>query len=84
MHESAVCREIMDIVSAAAAGNAMEQVWEIVVQVGAYSCVNERQLNFYLDVAKAGTCMEQAVIRVERDESLTGPSQLVVKSIRGD
>lgn len=84
MHEGAVCREIMDIVTNAAAENNIAKVYEIIVTVGAYSCVNEGQLNFYFNAAKFGTCMSEAVIRVERDESLTGQSQLYVKSIRGD
>ena len=52
--------------------------------VGAYSCVNERQLNVCFDAIKSGSCMARAVIRGERDESLTGPGQMFVKSISGD
>lgn len=84
MHEGAVCAEIMDITTRVAAENDLAKIWEIVVTVGAYSCVNEGQLNFYFDAAKPGTCMADAVIRVERDESLKGASQLYLKSIRGD
>ena len=84
MHEGAVCAEIMDIAERTAAENDLSKIWEIVVTVGAYSCVNEGQLNFYFDAAKPGTCMADAVIRVERDESLRGASQLYLKSIRGD
>lgn len=84
MHEGAVCTEIMDIVAQAADVNELTKVWEITVTVGKYSCVNEWQLNFYFNAAKPGTCMSDAVIRVERDESLTGPSQIYVKSIKGD
>ena len=84
MHEGAVCAEIMDIAERTAAENDLAKIWEIVITVGAYSCVNEEQLNFYFDAAKPGTCMAGAVIRVERDESLRGASQLYLKSIRGD
>ena len=84
MHEGAVCAEIMDIAARAAAENGLAKIWQIVVTVGAWSCVNEAQLNFYFDAAKPGTCMADAVIRVERDESLKGASQLYLKSIRGD
>lgn len=84
MHEGAVCTEIMDIVTQAAALNGLTKVWEIIVTVGAYSCVNETQLNFYFSIAKPGTCMADAVIRIERDMCLTGASQLFVKSIKGD
>ena len=84
MHEGAVCAEIMDIAARTAAEHGLAKIWEIVITVGAYSCVNEGQLNFYFDVAKVGTCMADAVIRVERDESLRGASQLYFKSIKGD
>ena len=84
MHEGAVCAEIMDIAERAAAENALGKIREIVITVGAWSCVNEAQLNFYFDAAKPGTCMAGAVIRVERDEGLMGASQLYLKSIRGD
>ena len=76
MHEGAVCAEIMVIAARAAAENGLAKIWQIVVTVGAWSCVNEAQLNFYFDAAKPGTCMADAVIRVERDESLKGASQL--------
>ena len=84
MHEAAVCCEIMDIVERAAAGNRLKEIEKIVVTVGAYSCVNERQLNVCFDAIKSGSCMARAMIRVERDESLTGPMQMLVKSICGN
>ena len=84
MHEGAVCAEIMDIAARTAAEHDLAKIREIVITVGAFSCVNEEQLNFYFDAAKPGTCMADAVIRVERDESLRGASQLYLKSIRGD
>ena len=84
MHEGAVCSEIIDIVSAAARANALKAVREIILAVGPYSCINESQLNFYFDLARAGTCMDTAVIRLEKDSSLVGTSQMVIKNIRGD
>ena len=84
MHEGAVCSEIMDIVSHAAAVNGMKQVEEIVLSVGPYSCLHLDQLNFYFEVARKGTCMEHAVITMERDESYKGLSQMFVKTIRGE
>jgi len=84
MHEGAVCTEIMDIVSAAARRNDIEKVYEIVIAAGPYTCVNEQQLNFYFSVKRKGTCMENAVIRMIRDESLQGPSQLYVKTFKGE
>lgn len=84
MHEGAVCTEIIDIVSGAATANNLHRVDEILLSVGPYSCLNLSQLNFYFDVARVGTVMENAVIRMERDDSLTGTSQMFIKNIRGE
>lgn len=84
MHEGAVCTEIIDIVSHAAMVNDMKKVEEIVLSVGPYSCLHPGQLNFYFEVARQGTCMAQATIRVERDESMTGTSQMRIREIRGE
>ena len=84
MHEGAVCTEIIDIVSEAAKENQISRVAEILLCVGPYSCLNPEQLNFYFEVARAGTCMSEAVIRINRDNSLTGTSQMYIKSIKGD
>ena len=84
MHEGSVCREIVDIVTEAAALNDITKVYEIVISVGEYSCVNESQLNFYFDVMKRGTCMEEAYIRIEKDVSITGPTQMYVKTFKGE
>lgn len=84
MHEGAVCREIVDIIGEAAWQNDIDKVYEIVLAVGPYSCINQSQLNFYFDVIRKGTCMEEAVITVERDEDLSGPSQMYIKTFRGE
>ena len=84
MHEGAVCSEIMDIVTQVAAVNGLSRIEEIVLSVGPYSCLHLDQLNFYFEVAKKGTCMENAVISMERDESYRGLSQMFVKTIRGE
>ena len=84
MHEGAVCSEIMDIVTQVAARNGLSRIEEIILSVGPYSCLHLDQLNFYFEVAKKGTCMEHAVISMERDESYRGLSQMFVKSIRGE
>lgn len=84
MHEGAVCTEIIDIVSTAAKRNKIEKVLEILLITGPYSCLNLSQLNFYFEVAREGTCMSSAVIRMEKDMTLTGTSQMYIKSIRGD
>lgn len=84
MHEGAVCSEIIDIVSNAARINEIKRVEEILLSVGPYSCLNLSQLNFYFEIARKGTCMSEAVIRMERDESLTGISQMYIKNIRGE
>ncbi len=84
MHEAAVCREIMDVVGKAAEDGGLEKIYEIVIVAGPYSCIQENQLNFYFNITKTGTCMEEGVIRIVRDESLKGPSQIYVRSISGD
>lgn len=84
MHEGAVCSEIIDIVSGAAKANALSRVEEIVLTVGPYSCLNLNQLNFYFEVARKNTCMENAVIRMEKDANLTGISQMYITNIRGE
>ena len=55
MHEGAVCREIVDIVTEAAIENEIRKIYEIIVSVGPYSCIHEGQLNFYFDVMKQET-----------------------------
>ncbi len=84
MHEAAVCREIMDVVGKAAKEGGLEKVYDIIIACGPYSCIHEGQLNFYFNMAKIGTCMAEGTIRIERDESLQGPSQIYVRSISGD
>ena len=84
MHEGAVCREILGIVSDAALANDIKKVYEIVITVGDYSCINESQLNFYFDVMKKDTCMEQAYIKVEKDVTITGRTQMYVKTFKGE
>lgn len=84
MHEGAVCREIVNIVTEAAIENEIRKIYEIILSVGPYSCIHEGQLNFYFNVMKKDTCMEDAVIRLEKDDSLTGTSQMYVKTFRGE
>ena len=84
MHEGTVCREIVDFVTDAAMENAIQKFYEIVISVGPYSCIHEGQLNFYFDVMKKGSMMEDAVIRLEKDDTLTGTSQMYVKTFRGE
>ena len=84
MHEGAVCREIVNIVTETAIENEIAKVYEIIISVGPYSCIHEGQLNFYFDVMKKDTIMEEAVIRLESDDTLTGTSQMYVKTFRGE
>ena len=84
MHEGAVCREIVNIVTEAAIENDIQNIYEIVISVGPYSCIHEGQLNFYFDVMKKDTCMKDAVILLEKDDTLTGTSQMYVKTFRGE
>lgn len=84
MHEGAVCTEIMEIVQGAAVRNGLQRIDEILLSVGPYSCLNLGQLNIYFEIARKKTCMENAVIKMETDETLTGTRQMFVKSIRGE
>lgn len=84
MHEGTICREIIDIVGHAANINDIKNVYEIVLRVGPYSCIHNQQLNFYFDIMSKGTCMENAVIVIERDESISGISQMYVKTFKGE
>ena len=84
MHEGTVVREIMNIVSEAAEQNDIQKVYEIVLRVGPYSCLHEHQLNFYFDVLGKGTCMEEAKIIIERDDTIEGTNQMFIKTFRGE
>lgn len=84
MHESVVCQEIFDIVLSAAEKHGLTCIEEIIVSAGPYSCLNEAELNFFFLMLRAGTCMEDAFITIERDDTLEGASQMFVKSIRGE
>ena len=84
MHEGTVVREIMEIVSEAAYQNQICKVYEIILRVGPYSCIHEQQLNWYFDILRKGTCMEEAVILVERDETLSGVNQMYIKTFKGE
>ena len=39
---------------------------------------------FYFNVMKRDTCMEEAYIRIEKDVSITGPTQMYVKTFKGE
>lgn len=84
MHEGTVVREIMNIVDEAAMLNEIEKVYEIVLRVGPYSCLHEEQLNWYFEILRKGTCMEEAVIKIERDDSIEGTNQMYLKTFRGE
>lgn len=84
MHEAAICAEVMDIAQRVADEHGLERISRITVEVGAYSHVNEQQLNFYFNVAQQGTCMESAWISVVRNDSLEGASQLYLRDLEGE
>lgn len=84
MHEGTVVREIINIVGQAAHQNQIEKVYEIVLRVGPYSCLHEQQLNWYFDILSKGTCMEDAMIMIERDDTISGASQMYVKTFKGE
>ena len=84
MHEGSVCREIMNIVGQSAFENDIKNVYEIILRVGPYSCLHEQQLNFYFEVLGKNTCMENARIILEKDDSISGASQMSIKSYKGE
>ena len=84
MHEGALCREIMDVTARAAKANGLNRVTDILIAAGPYAGIHEGQLNIYFDIAKKDTIMSEAVIRIERDDSLTGIRQMLVRSISGE
>lgn len=84
MHEGTVVREIMNIVDETAMLNDITKVYEIVLRVGPYSCLHEQQLNWYFEILRKGTCMEEAIIKIERDDSIEGTNQMYLKTFRGE
>lgn len=84
MHEGTVVREIMEIVEEAALANAISKVHEIILRVGPYSCLHEQQLNFYFDVLGKGTCMENCKITINKDDTITGTSQMYIDTFKGE
>ena len=84
MHEGTVVREIMEIVDRAAQQNDITKVSEIVLRVGPYSCIHAQQLNWYFEILAKETCMEGAVIQIERDDTISGTSQMYIKTFRGE
>lgn len=84
MHEGTVVREIMNIVTEASIANDIQKVYEIVLEVGPYSCLHEQQLNWYFKILRTGTCMEEAIIRIEKNDSISGTNQMYIKTFRGE
>ena len=58
--------------------------YEITLRVGPYSCLHENQLNWYFEILGKGTCMEDAVIKIERDDSIEGTNQMYIKTFKGE
>lgn len=84
MHEGAVCREILLIAERTAVRNDIRHITGITLAVGPLSCVNTAQLQFYFDVAKTGTCAQDARLSVEQDASITGSRQEFVRRLEGE
>ena len=84
MHEGTVVREVMSIVDEAAKANDISKVYEITLRVGPYSCLHEQQLNWYFEILKKDTCMEEAIIKIERDDTISGTNQMYIKTFKGE
>ncbi len=50
-----VCREVLDIALKTAQENGITKLDLIVLVIGVYSCIHEKELLFYFDMAKIGT-----------------------------
>ena len=84
MHEGTVVREIISIVGEAAIANDIQKVYEIILKVGPYSCIHEKQLNWYFEIMSKDTCMENVIIKLEKDETITGVNQMYIKTFKGE
>lgn len=84
MHEGAVCREILRIAARAAQQHGIRSITGITLAVGAQTCVNPAQLQFFFEVAKQGTQAAHAVLTIVQDETIVGAQQEFVRAIEGD
>ncbi len=78
MHELGLAREIVRIVTRAAAG---ARVVRVVVRVGAWSCVEPTALGLCFDLAAAGTPAAEASLEVKRTEAPSRLDELVVEEM---
>ena len=83
MHEGVVCREVLDISLKTAQENGITKLDVIVLVIGTYSCIHEKELLFYFDMAKIGTIAQNAVLKIEVDKNLTEYGAEYVKEIQG-
>ncbi len=83
MHEGVVCREVLDIALKTAQENGITKLDLIVLVIGAYSCIHEKELLFYFDMAKIDTIAQDAVLMIEVDKNLTEYGAEYVKEIQG-
>jgi len=84
MHEGTVCMEVLDIALKAAKENGITKLRSITLVIGAHSCIHEKELTFYFEMAKVGTIAEEAVLFIEVDKQLTAYNAEYVKEICGD
>lgn len=68
MHEFAICRSLLDQVSAIAGRHGGARATSIVVQIGPLSGVEPGLLDRAFSVARLGTCAEDADLRLQTAE----------------
>ena len=66
MHEIAIVEGLIDLVGQQKEKYKFSRVVEIQIACGPYNCASEENLNFCLKAVAEGTCLEAALIKVNR------------------
>ena len=66
MHEVSIVEGLIDLVEKQKTQHQFSRVLEIHIACGIYNCVSEETLNFCLKTVAEGTCLEAAVVKVNR------------------
>lgn len=66
MHERAVCKEIIDIVTRASLENNINSVTNVLLEIGDFSCINDDQLKYNFDLFKSDTLLKCANLEIKK------------------
>ncbi|MFH0754567.1 MAG: hydrogenase maturation nickel metallochaperone HypA [Candidatus Omnitrophota bacterium] len=66
MHEVSIVEGLISLVSTQQKERQFTRVHEVHIACGMYNCLSEETLNFCLQSAGEGTCLEKAMIKVRR------------------